>query len=108
VVRSDADRRISLLFDVFVANQRLRTLLGQAMSDSGDAAHHSPRLPPQHDRELQKPIEEVRAALHTLDDAATVALTGLLADERASTGGRVTWHGSVLSRSSVTLDGGGC
>src|SRR5260370_7224047 len=29
-----ADRRISLLFDVFVVNQRLRALLGHALSDS--------------------------------------------------------------------------
>jgi hypothetical protein len=32
--RSGADRRISLLFDVFVVNQRLRALLGHALRDS--------------------------------------------------------------------------
>jgi DNA-binding MarR family transcriptional regulator len=32
--RGGADRRISLLFDVFVVNQRLRALLGHALSDS--------------------------------------------------------------------------
>jgi hypothetical protein len=31
----DPGRRISLLFDVFVLNQRLRTLLAQAMSGTG-------------------------------------------------------------------------
>ena len=153
-----ADRQISLLFDVFVVNQRLRALFAQALSDeelrpdeyavysvlyehgtltptematrlgmpvtttldylramdrrghakrarnpadgrsyrvsltmNGLAAHQQTHAAweiavQRLEGALGRPVGEVRASLHALDDAATAALTQYQAEKRASAG----------------------